>query len=113
MSNSLYMPDSHFIDAISVHASIIILATVFLTNDAAFGQLPGLPTTRSPPTLIPNYACSARVLVLVCLCSRACARVLVLVVLVLSCYCARVLVLVYFLVCLCAPSRPSRPSRPH
>ena len=42
MPNSLYMPDSHFIDAISVHASIIILATVFLTNDAAFGQLPGL-----------------------------------------------------------------------
>ena len=35
-----------------------------------------IPTTRSPPTIIPNYACSARVLVPVCLCSRACAVVL-------------------------------------
>ena len=68
---------------------------------------------------IPNYTCSACVLVLVCLCSRAYACVLVPVCLCSSCLCCHVLVLVClclhvcFLVCLCArPIRPSRPSRP-
>ena len=111
MPNSLYMPDSHFIDAISVHASIIILATVFLTNDAAFGQLPGLQFQQRD---LHDFHPELRVLLLVCLCSCACARVLVLACLCSLCLCCRVLVLACL--CLCAFSellRASRPSRPH
>ena len=114
MPNSLYMPDSHFIDAISVHASVHHHLGLCLPHERRGLALVNYPAFNdnnaiSTDDIVPNYACSARVLVLVCLCSRACARVLVLVVLVLSCYCARVLVFSGVLV-RPVPSVPSVPS---
>ena len=96
-----------------VRQCIIILAPVFLTNEAAFDQLPGLQFQQRN---LHRLSSRTTPVVLVCLCSCACARGLVPVCTCLSCLCCRVLLLVCLCLCVfwcaCARVPSARPVRP-